>query len=261
MARWAVRQAFVIGFLVVCACAFAEAPSQFRVVERYAALLSEGDQAGLRSLFAPSAVVAEYDLFWDVEVNPSIGAAIPRLVRAMVAAGVRLEVELAAVEGSGAVLVTRERMWGEAVPEVLAPLRATGVYLVVADQIVSVTRVLDADLREIMVRDAIIGTWRSLAHGGASAALRLEADGTYRIANGLAQLDDLPWDSGRFDLVGGVFTFTSDAESYACAAGDVGSWWLRFNEADWFTLIQIAEVCRRRTWAPGAGPSMERVED
>jgi limonene-1,2-epoxide hydrolase len=261
MAQWAVRQAVVIGILVVGACAFAEAPAQFQVVERYAALLSEGDQAGLRSLFAPKAVFAEYDLLWGVEVNPAIGAAVSGRVRAMVAAGVRVEIELLAVEGGGALLVTRERMWGDTVPEVLAPLRATGVYLVVGEQIVSITRVLDADQREEMVRDAIIGTWRSLTHGGGALALRLDADGTYLIANGLALLDELPWDSGRFDLEGGVLTFVSGADTYACRPGDVGSWWVRFDTADWFALAQIEEACKRRTWAPGLGPSFERVVD
>jgi len=263
MARWLIRQGTLVGILVVGTCAFAEAPAsaQFGVVERYAALLSAGDQAALRSLFAPKAVFAEYDLLWDVEVNPAIGAAVSGRVRAMVASGVNLEVELVAVEGSGAVLVTRERMRGEMVPEALAPLRSTGVYVVVGDRIVSITRVLDADQREAIVRDAMIGTWRSLSHGGSAMFLRLEADGTYLVANALTQLDDLPWDSGRFGLEGGVFTFVSDVDTYACTPGDAGSWWVRFDAADWFALTQIEEACRRRTWAPGMGPSFERIVD
>jgi hypothetical protein len=257
MARWAVRQAFVIGVLVACACALAEAPSQFRVVERYAALLSEGDQAGLRSLFAPSAVVAEYDLFWAVEVNPAIGEVVSSRVRAMASAGVRLEVELAAVEGDGAVLVTRERMWGESVPEVLAPLRATAVYVVLGERIVSITRVLDADQRGEMVREAVIGTW------GPSAAMRFEADGTYRFAHSVAGLDERAWDSGSYRVEGGGITFVSGADTYSCRPGDVGSWWLRFDAEDWLAIGGIEEGCsaRGRYASPTIGLRFERVKD
>jgi len=255
MAQWAVRQAVVIGILVVGACAFAEAPAQFQVVERYVALLSEGNQADLRSLFAPRTVFAEHDLLWSVEVSPAIGEAVSNRVRAMVAAGVRLEVELVAVESDGAVLVTRERMWGETIPEVLAPLRATAVYVVLGERIVSITRVLDADQRDVLVREAVIGTW------GPAAALRFEADGTYRLAHSLAGLDDRSWDSGTYRVEGGVLTFVSGADTYACRPGDVGSWWVRFDAADWLALAQIEERCTRRAWAPGQGPSFERVVD
>ena len=146
MARSTVRHAVLVWMLMVGVCAFAEAqvPAQFRVVERYAELLSEGNQAALRSLFVPKSVFAEHDLIWSVEVSPAFGEAVSNRVRAMVAAGVRLEVDLVAVESGGAVLVTRERMWGEMPTEALAPLRSTAVYLVLGERIVSITRVLDA---------------------------------------------------------------------------------------------------------------------
>lgn len=256
MARWTVLHAVLVGMLMVGACAFAEAPAQFRVVERYAALLSEGNRYGLRSLFVPKAVFAEHDLFWSVEVGPEYGQAVANRVRAMVAAGVRLEVELVGVEGDGAVLVTRERVWGEMVPEALTPLRSTAVYVVFGEQIVGIMRVLDVDQRDVLVREAIIGTW------GTSGTLRLEADGTYRLAYSVAGLDDRAWDSGTYQVEGGVITFVSGADAYACRPGDVGSWWVRFDAADWVTLVQIDELCAQRSiGAPGASLRFARVLD
>jgi limonene-1,2-epoxide hydrolase len=256
MARWVVRHAVLVGVLVVGAWAFAEAPvpAQWGVVERYAALLAEGDHYGLRSLFAPGAVFAEQELFWSVEVGPEFVEAVANPVRAMIAGGVHLEVELVAVEGGGAVLVTRERMWSEAVPEALAPLRATAVYVVVGAQIVSITRVLDAEQRDALMREAVIGIW------GPVDSLRLEADGTYRLAHSLAGLDDHAWDHGTYDIEGGAITFVSSADSYACKPGDVGTWWLRFEGTDRMKLGQIEERCARRSYgAPGAGPSLVRA--
>jgi len=259
MARSMVRHAALVSMLMVGVCAFAEAPvpapAQFAVVERYATLLSEGDLFALRSLFVPRSVFAEHELFWSVEVSPAYGEAVSNRVRAMVAAGVRLEVDLVAFESGGAVLVTRERLWGEITTEALVPLRSTAVYLVLGERIVSITRVLDADQHDVLLREAIIGTW------GHSYALRLEADGAYRLAHTVAGLDDHAWDSGSYRVEGGVITFVSGADTYACKPGDVGSWWVRFGAADGFSLAQIEESCARRTWAPGSGPSFERVED
>ena len=259
MARSMVRHAVLVWMLMVGVCAFAEAPvpAQFRVVERYAELLSEGNRAALRSLFVPRSVFAEHELFWSVEVSPAYGEAVSSRVRAMVAAGVRLEVDLVAFESGGAVLVTRERMWGEITTEALVPLRSTAVYLVLGERIFSITRVLDADQHDVLLREAIIGTW------GPSAALRFEADGTYRLANSVAGLDDRAWDNGSFSVDGGAITFVSGADSYSCKPGDVGSWWLRFDAADRLMIVGFEEHCsaRGRYASPGVGLRFDRVAD
>ena len=240
MARSIVRQLVVVGVLVVGVCALANepVPAQFALVERYAALISEGDELAVRELLAPSIVLAEHDLFWSVAEGHKLSVVMSDQVRAMFTAGVRLEVELEAVASDGAVLITRERMWGERVPEGLAPLRSTGVYVVVGGQIVGITRVLDGDQRDGLMHAVLIGRWT-----GSGGNLRFVADGTYRHSDSSARLDSAPDDSGSYAIVGGVLTMVSDEKTQTCRPGDVGSWSLSFTSPDAVWLVLNNEMC------------------
>jgi limonene-1,2-epoxide hydrolase len=243
MARFASRHLVVAGLLVMGAVAFADAPvpAQFEVVKRFAALLSQGDHLAIREVLAPERVFAVHDLYWSVASGPAVSAQ----VRAMVAAGVRLEVELEAFAADGTVLVTRERMWGDEVPESLAPLRSTGVYVMDGEQILSITRVLDGDQRDVLMREAIIGRWTGLR------AFRFDADGTALSSTTVTTLDDAPDDVGHFVIEGGVMTVVSDDASDICDPGDVGTWRLRFDSADRLTWIAVEDTCARRAMGPG----------
>lgn len=136
----------------------AQSPAQFEVIERYAALVNDGAKAPLRAMFSHGVTHAELGLYWNEERGT---AALPALF-ALIDAGARLEVEFHAAASAGDVIITRERMWVDGAAEALAPLRSTGVYVVDGDRILSVTRVVDADQREVLMREALVGRWKLL---------------------------------------------------------------------------------------------------
>ena len=247
MARSIVRRLVLIGVFAVSACALADGPvpEQFQVVERYAALISEGDEFAARQLLAPSVVLAEYDLLWSVAEGPKLSVVMSEQVRRLFTSGVRLEVTLEAMASDGAVLMTRERMWGEHVPEGLAPLRSTGVYVVYGEQIVGITRVLDADQRDQLMREALVGRWK-----GSGPSLLFGADGAYRLSYDFVRLESAPEDSGSYVIEEGVLTIVSDETTKICSPGDVGAWLLSFTSSNVMSLSQIDEACE---WPPGRG--------
>lgn len=247
MARSIVRQLMVMGAFVMGAFALADGPVpvQFQVVERYAATISEGNEFAAREFLAPSVVLAEYDLFWSAVDGPKLSVVMSDQVRRMFTSSVRLEVELEAVASDGAVLITRERMWGELVPEGLAPLRSTGVYVVYGERIVGMLRVLDADQRDGLMQEALVGRWT-----GTAGSLRLSPEGSYRHAYAFSHLDTAPDDSGSYAVEGGVLTLVSDEATQICSPGDVGTWSLVFTSSNAMSLVQIDEMCE---YPPGRG--------
>jgi limonene-1,2-epoxide hydrolase len=192
-------------------------PAQL-VVERFAAALNEVDRYTLRQVLSPATTWSELDLHWRVaqgELEP--------LQRAwmLLDGGVRLETEVVAIVGDGSIVIAHERMWGDFVPEGMAPLRSTTVYVVEGERLTGITRVLAPDQREMLAADSIIGTWRA-SHGDYA---RLDADGTYAVYDSLGHYrSDDPSDSGTFVIDGFVAVFISGEDSRRCAPGERTPW-------------------------------------
>lgn len=259
MGRWVVRYTMAMVVLTVSAHALAQPPPpQFGVVERYAAIVTQGGSlaaTALRSVLAPDVVIAEYALHWSEER----GTAAHAQVWDLISAGARLDVSFGWASADGNLVVTRERMWGEEVPEALSPLRSTVVYLVVADRILGITRVLDDDQRDALLREVVIGTW--WAGGG---AMRLDADGSYRLASSRSVLESDPIDSGTYVIEGGTWRVVSDHTTTLCQPGDEGVWHIRATTPDAFELVEIDEMCRTdagRGRAPGTSLLVMRAAD
>jgi len=245
--------------LTVSAHALAQAPPpQFEVIERYAAIVTQGGSlaaTAVRSVLAPDVVIAEYALHWTEERGTAAHAHVWDLIRA----GVRLEVSFESASAGGSLVVTRERMWGDEVPEALSPLRSTVVYLVVADRILGITRVLDTDQRDALLREVVIGTWWAGA-----GAMRLDADGSFRLASSRSLLESDPLDSGTYVIEDGTWRVVSDETTALCQPGDEGVWHIRATTPDAFELVEIDEMCRTdagRGQAPGLSLLAMRTAD
>ena len=248
MGRWFARNAMAAVMLTVSAHTLAEAPPQFETVARYASIVTQGGSlaaSAVRSVLASDLVFAEYGLHWSHDG----GTAAHARVWDLIGAGVRLEVVFEAALAGGSVVVTRERMWADDVPEPLSPLRSTVVYVVAGERILSITRVLDADQRDVLLREALIGTWH--AGGG---AMQIDADGGYRLASSRSLLESDPTDSGMFVIEGGTWRIVSDDTTSICQPGDEGVWLLHAINPDTFELVEVDEMCRTdvgRGQAPG----------
>ena len=250
MGRWVVRFVMTVSIVALGAQALAQAepPPQFETVERYATIVTEGGSLAaiaLRSVFATNWVYAEHGLYWSEDS----GTAAYVRVWDLIATGARLEVVFESATAAGSVIVTRERVWSDDAPDALSPLRWTGVYVLAADRILSITRVLDADQRDALLREAVIGTWRI-----AGGAMRLDADGGYRYASSRTQLDSDPMDSGSYVIEGGAWRVESDDATRICQPGDVGVWLLYAVTPDGVEFVEVEEGCRTvggRSSGPG----------
>lgn len=213
--------------------------AQFAVVERFVEALSAGNVSAAQGSFQRDAVWSEYDLSRQ---EASGLAEVAQRVRALIDAGVRLEVELAGVHAGGMVLVTHERMWADFVPEELAPLRSVAVYVVERGVLTSVSRVLAPEQRDAWaVQELTRGTW---SHGQ-TWSLHFEADGRYRLTIRLFGAPERH-DSGTFAFSDGVLTFVSGEDSNACDPGDAVSYHASVLHADRWLLQQIDDACLRR---------------
>ncbi len=96
--------------------------------------------------------------------------------------------------------------------------------------------------------EAIIGTWEIPP----SFFLRLNQDGTFQYAGGTtANLDDQPWQSGRFELEGELLSLITSDDSLLCA----GKRWdveAQLTEEGWLVFIIRADSCKTRGSTPGA---------
>ena len=91
--------------------------------------------------------------------------------------------DVLAVVGDDQVVIAAERMWGDFVPEGMAPLRSTTVYVVESGWLVGITRVLSAEQRDALTLAALADTvWED----GGGIYHRFDADGTYRNFDSLA---------------------------------------------------------------------------
>ena len=231
MRRVVVRCGLALGVVAVCAQAWAGVPAQFEVVEQFAARLSAGSLGRVQGVLASGVVLTEHELFVQSVAGPEAGARLRELINQ----GARLEVAFESASAGGAVIVTREEMWLDDVPEHLLPLRSTGVYVVDGGRVHGITRLLDADQRDALMREAVVGNW--LTSTGYSK--RLRADGTYDIASGAHA-----WDSGRYTIEAGVVRIVSGEETVYCRPGDVGLWRYVFTSHDRIDAERLEDMCR-----------------
>ena len=234
MRRFVVRCLLALGVVAVCAQAWAGAPAQFEVVEQFAAQLSAGFLGRVRDVLATGVVHTEHELFVRSLAGPEVNARLRELINQ----GARLEVAFESASAGGAVIVTREEMWLDDTPEDLLPLRSTTVYVVDGGRVHSITRFLDADQRDALMRAAIVGDWRFPC----GMVFSLHADGTYGIVQ-----SGRPWDSGDYAIEGGVVQWVSDEQTEVCQPGHEGVWRLDFSSSERVTFDRIEEPCSARS--------------
>ncbi len=192
------------------------APVEYRTVERFAEALSAGDTRAVRDLLSPAATWSEFDVYLRVFAGRvDTMARLNELVRA----GVRLETELVAVMGGGSIVITHERMWGDFVRDDLAPLRSTTSYLLDAEQLVAITRVLATDQRDALTASLAVGTW---TFGVPTVYAHMLDDATARI---YPNLDDLHADrpshtAEQIEFRDGIMRSVAGEGSEVCNPGE-----------------------------------------
>ncbi len=204
--------AFVLVQSVLAVGGAQETPAAQQVVERFAEALSAGDTATVFGLLAGSATWTEHDLYWRTFSGRDLQIRAYELIRA----GVRLETEVIAVVGDDQMVIAHERMWGDFVPEGMAPLRSTTVYVVESGWLMGVTRVLSAEQRDALTLAAVVGsTWEDRLSPG--TLHRFEFDGSYR---NFETMDDLRSGrhvfSGTYQFERGVLTLVADPGLGVC---------------------------------------------
>ncbi len=206
--------AFVLVLSALAVGTAQQTPAAQQVVERFTEALTTGDTASVIGLLALSGTWSEHDLYWRTSTGRDLQNRAYELVRA----GVRLEADVVAVVGDGQVVIARERMWGDFVPEGMAPLRSTTMYVVEAGWVVGITRVLSPEQRDALVLAAVAdSTW---SDGFGNVVHRFAADGTYRNFEGLeAMRSENHFFSGTHGVEHGVFTWVADADSHVCSPG------------------------------------------
>ena len=212
------------------------------MVEHFAAALSAGDHSAAYALLSQGAVWSERDLFW--RVAPTQPHAGERL-RELIAADARIELEVGAVLGDETIVIVSERLWSDDVPDDLAPLRSTTLYLVEQGLVQGITRVLSAEQRDALFAEAMVGSWRC------GAFTRFDADGTYGRYLSLEYLrSGRSYDSGTYAVDGGVITMVSGDDSEVCEAGQL----IRFRwdviDADSFAVAPARPTARTSRGSP-----------
>jgi hypothetical protein len=205
--------AFVLLLSVLVVGAAQEPPTAQQVVERFTEALSAGRNGSALELLGARFTWSEHDLAWHTTTGTPARLRVGELIRA----GVRIETDVVAVVGNGQVVIAHERMWGDFVPEGMAPLRSTTVYVVESGWLVGITRVLSVEQRDAFTLAALAdSTW-----GDGVMFHRFEADGTYR---NFGNLEDMLSDhhsfSGTYHMEHGVFTWVADADTRVCSPGE-----------------------------------------
>jgi hypothetical protein len=206
---------FVLVLSVLAVGGAQEVPAAQQVVERFVEALSAGRITFAAGLLGSSATWSEHDLSWRTAIGAEAQIRVNRLVRAHV----RIETEVLAVLGHGQVVIASERMWGDFVPEGMAPLRSTTVYVVESGWLVGITRVLSAEQRDALTLATLAdSSWDD----GSGTYHRFDADGAYRNFDSLDNLraDRNFYFSGTYRLERGVFTWVAGADSRVCNPGE-----------------------------------------
>jgi len=207
--------AFALVLSVLTLAGAQESPAAQQVVERFIEALSSGSTTAANDVLSGTVTWSEDDLFW----RTAIGAEAQIRVNQLVRADVRIEMEVLTVVGDGQVVIAAERMWGEFVPEGMAPLRSTTVYVVESGWLVGITRMLSAEQHDALTLAALADTvWED----GGGMYHRFDADGTYRNFDSLANARSGRsfYFSGSYRFERGVLTFIADADSRVCDPGD-----------------------------------------
>jgi hypothetical protein len=207
--------AFALVLSVLTLAGAQESLAAQQVVERFIEALSSGSTTAANDVLSGTVTWSEDDLFW----RTAIGAEAQIRVNQLVRADVRIEMEVLTVVGDGRVVIAAERMWGAFVPEGMAPLRSTTVYVVESGWLVGITRVLAAEQHDALTRAALADTvWKD----GGDVYHRFDADGTYRNFDSpvSARANRNHYFSGSYQFERGVLTFIADADSRVCDPGD-----------------------------------------
>jgi hypothetical protein len=227
---------FVLVLSVLAVGGAQEPPESQQVVERFVEALSAGRITYAAGLLGSNVTWSENDLFWRTAIGTDAQIRVNQLVRA----DVRIETEVLAVLGHGQVVIASERMWGDFVPEGMAPLRSTTVYVVESGWLVGITRVLSAEQRDALTLATLADTtWDD----GAGNYHRFDADGTYR---NFDSLDNLRADrdfyfSGTYRLERGVVTWVAGADSRLCNPGERFVLRGRMVDQDTWTAVLLPE--------------------
>ena len=191
------------------------APAEYHTVERFVEALSAGDTRTVRDMLSPAATWVEYDVYLRVFAGRvDTMARLNELVRG----GVRLETELVAIMGDGSMIITHERMWGDFVRDDLAPLRSTTSYVLDADRLVAITRVLATDQRDALTASLAVGMWTF----GVPTVYAHVFDATNRV---YSNLDDLRADrphhvAEQFEVRDGIIMTVAGEGSEVCNPGE-----------------------------------------
>ena len=207
--------AFALVLSVLTLAGAQEPTAAQQVVERFVEALSSGRTTAANEVLGGTVTWSEDDLYWRTMIGAEAQIRVNQLVRA----DVRIEMDVLSVLGDGQVVIAAERMWGEFVPEGMAPLRSTTVYVVESGWLVGITRVLAAEQRDALTRAALADTvWED----GGGVYHRFDADGTYRNFDSLANArsDSNFYFSGSYRFDRGVLTFVADTDSRVCDPGD-----------------------------------------
>jgi len=96
-----------------------------------------------------------------------------------------------------------------------------------------------------ITQEELLGTWRVVQ---VSSYLQFNADGTYRIAVNVNDLEGSTVEQGDYTLEGSLFTFISNVNSRNCEEGERGMYELERSESDTgdIRMIHQEDECRNR---------------
>lgn len=93
----------------------------------------------------------------------------------------------------------------------------------------------------------LTGTWRAIEPG---SYVNFHADGTYRIALTIDDLENAPVEEGQFTVEGTLLTFISGEESRNCGAGQRGVYDMEWTGADEMRHRRLEDECIIRSNEP-----------
>ena len=92
----------------------------------------------------------------------------------------------------------------------------------------------------------LVGTWQQ-QYSETPWAVQFNEDGTYRTADTVLRLKNVPQDVGRFKLEGTTLTIISNDDSETPCKGLIGRYKIEMTEGRKLELIKQMEQCEERT--------------